>query len=149
MFRIRKMFRVEMAHRLMTSFTKQCQQLHGHSYKIEVIFSAERVDEDGMVMDFGKVKEMAQNLVMQLDHATILHEKDGLGVVIPEAMLAPYNPTAEMMARDICMGFLEKLIGSNVIAICVRLHETETGWAEFSLTIDEYKEMKEKEGEKK
>lgn len=149
MFRIRKLFRIEMAHRLLTSFTKRCQQLHGHSYKVEVIFSAERLDEDGMVMDFGKVSEMAKNMIDQLDHATMLHEKDGLNKVIPEAIMVPYNPTAENMARDICIGFLEKLHGSNIIAITVRLHETETGWAEFSLTMDEYTEMKEKEGEKK
>lgn len=149
MFQIRKLFHVEMAHRLTTSFTKRCQQLHGHSYKIEVIFSAEKVNEDGMVMDFGQVKEMAKNMINQLDHATLLHEKDGLANVLPDVVITPYNPTAEMMARDICLGFIDKLIGTNIIAVCVRLHETETGWAEFSLTIDEFKEMKEKEGEKK
>lgn len=135
MFKIRKKFKFEMAHRLMSSYSTCCQQLHGHSYVMEVVLTAEKLNEDGMVLDFGKLKEICQDIIQTVDHSTVLNVKDGLtAVVLGGVVTVKYNPTAEEMARDFCQGIFQKLDGSNVLGVAVRLHETETGWAEYSMT---------------
>lgn len=136
MFRIRKKIRFEMAHRLRRAFSKQCKNLHGHSYIAEVILEAEKLNEDGMIIDFGELKALLKNIIEELDHSIILNEEDELCDVMSEAagkfIAVSYNPTAEMMARDIAFS-IESILPSNILTVTVRLHETESGWAEFEM----------------
>ena len=55
--RITKQFKMEVAHRLTSSYSTRCQSPHGHSYLMEVTLESEHLNEDGMVMDFGEVKD--------------------------------------------------------------------------------------------
>jgi len=52
----------EAAHRL-PGHTGKCERLHGHSYRVRVMLKG-LVREDGMVIDFGHVKDVLD----QLDH---------------------------------------------------------------------------------
>ena len=58
MYKIRKLFKFEMAHVLTTAYTKECCNLHGHSYRMEVFITSGALNEDGMVIDFKKLKEL-------------------------------------------------------------------------------------------
>ncbi len=82
MYYVKKRLEVSGSHRLVLNHASKCSRLHGHNWIITVYCRAEELDENGMVVDFSKIKE----IVAQLDHAD-LNE------------LLPFNPTAENIAR--------------------------------------------------
>ena len=46
----------------------KCENLHGHNWKIEVFLTGERLDESGVVMDFGDIKTRLRDIIGRLDH---------------------------------------------------------------------------------
>ena len=131
---IRKKFKFEMAHRLVSSYSTRCQSIHGHSYTVDVVLKGETLNNDEMLIDFGEVKaEMAEFLDV-FDHTMVLAEhdpyRDRLMAIMIEGkmrcMVVSYNPTAERMAEHIFKEFAGR--GFNLER--VRVHETLTGWAE-------------------
>jgi 6-pyruvoyltetrahydropterin/6-carboxytetrahydropterin synthase len=138
MFQIRKQFKVEMAHRLASAYSSCCtDQIHGHSYIIEVFLKASELNEDGMVIDFGELKKLIGDYIDSWDHALVMpaslaqgHEKKNL-IVMEE------NPTAEVMAYKMFVHMKNSLeeakcrAADDVRISKVRVHETATGWAEY------------------
>ena len=55
------------AHRL-NNFYGKCESLHGHNWKVEVFLRGDRLDEAGLVRDFGVVKAKAKEVLAELDH---------------------------------------------------------------------------------
>lgn len=86
MYTVVKTVEVSGAHQLSLPYPSKCSRLHGHNWKIEVTLRSETLDENGMVLDFSRIKEV----VMQLDHTYINDVLGGL------------NPTAENIAKWIC-----------------------------------------------
>ena len=146
MFTIRKQFKFEMAHQLKDSYSAACHEnLHGHSYVLELYFSSDDVHENGMVVDFGEVKDVIGEYVDSWDHSLtmpVFFEKDYLDMLAAHTKkmrITAYNPTAENMAktmyRDIDVmitNYQRKAYNEVKWKISkVRLHETTTGWAEY------------------
>jgi 6-pyruvoyltetrahydropterin/6-carboxytetrahydropterin synthase len=132
MYIIRKVLKFEAAHVLDSSYSKCCQQIHGHSYLVELYFQAKKLNKDGMVIDFGLVKEVAGELIERFDHAIIvsgLYCDKFTDPTSPSSKvrIVFYNPTAENMARD----FYNKIKRKIPKLFKVRVHETTTGWAEY------------------
>jgi len=66
--RVCKVFSFDAAHRL-PNYEGKCANLHGHRWVLEVEVSG-RVGEDGMVVDFAKLKKTVNELVIdKLDHS--------------------------------------------------------------------------------
>ncbi len=84
MYTVIKRMEVSGAHCLTLPYESKCRNLHGHNWIIEVTCCSDTLDENGMVIDFIKIKE----IVGQLDHANV---NEVLGKNI--------NPTAENIAR--------------------------------------------------
>ena len=82
MYKLKKVLWISAAHSLDISYDSPCQNIHGHNWKITVYCKRERLDANGMVVDFSEIKR----IVNQLDH-TILNP------VIKQ------NPTAENIAK--------------------------------------------------
>lgn len=149
MFRIRKKFRFEAAHQLEDAFSKDCvETIHGHSYVVELFLTSKELDEMGMVLDFGYLKEFVKLTKKKLDHALILHKSNEVEdktvnhINQRKVVYTDKNPTAEFLAEMIFKGleeFLECLIIPPTTAEVekVRVHETESGWAEFERGKDE------------
>ena len=55
------------AHRL-DNFYGKCESLHGHNWKVEVFLKGDRLDEAGLVKDFGVVKAKTREVLAELDH---------------------------------------------------------------------------------
>ena len=146
---IRKTFKMEMAHQLSKAFSKCCTDtIHGHSYKVEVFLRTNNggvacLNDAGMVVDFGEIKDILNDYFDQWDHALVMPSAmDGdyiyaLKNYNKKLILVDYNPTAEMMARDM-YGAVDRLLkqcradaGMSWYVCGVRVHETETGYAEF------------------
>lgn len=132
MYQIRKKVRFEMAHILDSSYSKECQQIHGHSYIAEIFLQADKLNKDGMVLDFKKLKETINTEILaNFDHALITsdtwYNQKKTYLRLKGITRVPYNPTAENMAKD----FFERLFSVHPEVCKVRLHETESGYAEY------------------
>jgi len=135
MYTIRKQFKFELAHQLDEAYSKCCKNtIHGHSYICEVFFSAEKLDDTGMVIDFGKIKNVIGSYMDSWDHALVIPDTmrgyylESLRENNENLKIVPYNPTAENMAEDI----YKSIKAMNLPVSKVRLHETTTGWAEYT-----------------
>lgn len=82
MYYIKKTFEISASHRLNLSYDSKCSNLHGHNWIITVYCKAEKLNADGMVIDFTEIKRRIHDV---LDHAN-LNE------------VLPFNPTAENIA---------------------------------------------------
>lgn len=136
MFKIRKVFKFEASHRLITSYSKECQNLHGHSYIVEVIISSFNLNKDNMVLDFKKLNTIVKPLINKWDHAIILCKDDKKFINFCKRnkmkyVLLDFNPTAEGMAYHVTNFLHNKLKNMDIENIKVRIHETDTGWAEY------------------
>ena len=56
------------AHRL-RNFRGNCEKLHGHNWKVEVILSGDKLNEAGLLIDFREVKEATDGILKELDHS--------------------------------------------------------------------------------
>lgn len=101
MYTVTKRLEVSGAHRLNLPYGSKCTNLHGHNWIIYVTCKSDKLNDDGMVIDFVKIKE----IVNQLDHAN-------LNDLFPMDM----NPTAENIAWWIC----------RMVPYCVRVEVQES-----------------------
>ena len=86
MYIVVKDLEISAAHQLKLNYESKCQNLHGHNWKVKVWLKAEKLDENGMVMDFTHIKK---KVIDALDHKNLNDVVD-------------FNPTAENLAAYIC-----------------------------------------------
>ena len=86
------------AHRL-TMVGAKCENLHGHNWKVEVYLRGERLDEGGVLLDFGVVKAHLREVMATLDHR-FLNE-------LP--MFAGAQPSSERIAAYIAVELQSRL----------------------------------------
>jgi len=55
------------AHRL-RHLHSRCENLHGHNWKIEASVVSNRLNREGIVIDFGVLKEKIETILKTLDH---------------------------------------------------------------------------------
>lgn len=125
MYTIRKLFRFEAAHQLEDAYSEECNTVHGHSYICEVFCRAKELN-NGVVIDFKKLKEAVQPMIDNLDH-TLIFKGFPYGRSNKHVFLMHTNPTAENIAKMI----YDYVKASTNSVWKVRVHETATGWAEY------------------
>ena len=156
---IRKSFKFEMAHIVRRAWSKRCSaNVHGHSYVVECFLQggSRILDNAQMVIDFGVVKELFNDLVDSFDHSLCLWDvKENKKLIkfakanFERVIVLPFNPSAEMQATFFCnmfnlllrlnrKGEVAPPIDTNgahpdVFVKSVRLHETVTGYAEADM----------------
>lgn len=81
MWYLKKELQISSAHHL-ERYSGKCKNVHGHNWKITVYCRGKELDKIGMLIDFGRIKE----IVMKLDHGNL-------------NILVPHNPTAENLAK--------------------------------------------------
>ena len=146
MYTIRKQFKFEMSHQLFKSYSAACHEaIHGHSYILELFLSSDGLDDTGMVIDFGEVKSICGDWINTWDHCLVMptmFDKEYLEMLSKynkKMIITQYNPTAENMAREMwyTISYLLSQAKRNINVSKVRLHETTTGWAEYTNSINE------------
>lgn len=55
------------AHHL-RDYEGECERLHGHNWKVEVSLSSQKLNKQGMVIDFKEIKKLIKNILGKLDH---------------------------------------------------------------------------------
>jgi len=103
MFRVFQEIEFSYGHRLL-NYQGKCSHLHGHNGKVLVTLESARVDQRGMVVDFGEIKRILSRWIDEhLDHRMILHQDDPAVGPLSELgeplVLLDRNPTAENIAR--------------------------------------------------
>ncbi len=102
------------AHQL-RGYEGKCENLHGHTFKVQVFLTGDKLDKIGMLVDFKKIKAELKKVLDKFDH-TNLNEL---------AEFKEKNPTAENLARVI----YEKISSLNPSKVTV--FESEKASASF------------------
>jgi 6-pyruvoyltetrahydropterin/6-carboxytetrahydropterin synthase len=141
--RIRKLFRFEAAHIVRNCTSRRCREnIHGHSYIVEVFIQADTLDRGYMVMDF-TLLDGIKAIVDRFDHAYSLWsgEDEELKTFVyrynRRVVEIPVSPSAEGYALLFLFLFDDALRrmtftnGEGAVRLhSVRVHETATGYAE-------------------
>lgn len=103
MFRVTREISFCYGHRLL-NYDGKCRHLHGHNGRAVITMSSSRLDDLGMVMDFGLLKKVVGGWIDdQLDHRMLLHRKDPVREYLQSLgepiFLMDVNPTAENIAK--------------------------------------------------
>ena len=130
-----KIFTFDAAHQLVGHKGK-CANLHGHTYRLEVVLKGEAVQEadvsdEGFLMDFGDLKKAVKELVIDpFDHAFLAMGNEPVLKVLKESnskvVLLGFRATAENLAAYIC----HRLRSAGLPVYAVKLWETPTAWAQ-------------------
>jgi 6-pyruvoyltetrahydropterin/6-carboxytetrahydropterin synthase len=67
MFELKILSHFSAAHQL-TMVAKKCENLHGHNWKVEVCVKGNRLNDAGVVVDFGIIKGYVKAIMGRLDH---------------------------------------------------------------------------------
>ena len=67
MYELKVITRFAAAHQL-EMVAKECENLHGHNWKIEVCLVGETLNNAGVLMDFGEFKKILSKIIERLDH---------------------------------------------------------------------------------
>jgi len=141
---IRKLFKFENAHIVRHCSTRRCSEnIHGHSYKVEVKLSSNYLDHGQMVYDFGLTKLYIKEMIDSFDHAITLWSGDDTAYIKAMKRYSnrwielPVSPSAEQFSRVFFL-LVERILettrmknGEREVRLhSVVVHETDTGYAE-------------------
>jgi 6-pyruvoyltetrahydropterin/6-carboxytetrahydropterin synthase len=142
--RITRRLEFDSGHRI-PNHQSRCRHLHGHRYALEVTLAGDVIQahgdaQQGMVMDFGQVKAIAEReLVDAWDHAFLVWREDAALLqflaTIPDHRTVVFDapPTAEHLAeaafRLLDPAYRDRF-GTHLKLERVRLYETPNCWAD-------------------
>lgn len=141
---IRKLFKFENAHVVRGCSTVKCRSsLHGHSYRVELLFESNFLDNGQMVYDFGLMKQNMKDLIESFDHGVSLWSGDDASYLQDMKkhsvrwLELPVSPSAEQISRVLYV-MIDKLLqltstvnGEKEVKLgSVIVHETQTGYAQ-------------------
>ena len=149
-FYITKEIQFDAGHRVPNHASK-CKNPHGHRFKVVVELCQEELvkskgnSQEGMVRDFGHVKEVLTQYVHDVyDHGFIVYEQDSdmmqaLGMTVSfqgawesemgwKVIVVPFIPTAENLAKEIFDNLVTHL---GDLLVCVQIWETPTSSASY------------------
>jgi 6-pyruvoyltetrahydropterin/6-carboxytetrahydropterin synthase len=121
MFELKVVTHFAAAHQL-KMVAKKCENLHGHNWKIEAFIAGERLNDAGVLVDFGEVKKNISEIMSTLDHK-FLNELDWFHDDHP--------PSSENIARHIAEKLQETIGNSHIRVTRVTAWESEDACATY------------------
>jgi 6-pyruvoyltetrahydropterin/6-carboxytetrahydropterin synthase len=120
MFRVSKTFKFEAAHAVYAFGTEhKCARVHGHSYHVEVILEAAKLEGDCAIFDVCALAPFKAWLDEVCDHRMLNHALDPLDTTVE--LLAQHF---YIMVKELCPVAAEYLKR-------VRVYEGESIWGEY------------------
>jgi 6-pyruvoyl-tetrahydropterin synthase len=108
------------------------QRLHGATYVVDVTFSGESLDADGIVVDIGRAGEELHAILADMNYRNLDDEPD----------LAGRNTTTEVMAKEVADRVAGRVhtgaLGDGarqLASITVTLHESHIAWASYQRSL--------------
>ena len=86
------------AHQL-RGYQGKCERLHGHNWKVTLVFGAAKIDKIGLAVDFGEARSILAGILQEIDH-TFLNE---------HPYFARTNPSSENIARYVFEAAVSRL----------------------------------------
>lgn len=108
------------AHQL-RDFEGQCENLHGHNWRIEVYVTGNALQKNGILIDFKWIKKATERALQGLDHR-FLNELEGFKEV---------NPSSENIARYIYESLSRDLNNEGVRVSKVMAWESDSAGAAY------------------
>ena len=105
----------------LTHYQGDCENLHGHNWKVEVTVTVRELDKAGLGIDFKLLKGATNAFLGELDHK-YLNE------------LAPFreiSPSSENIARFLYEALSGKLNDGNVSVVMVTVWESDFACASY------------------
>jgi 6-pyruvoyltetrahydropterin/6-carboxytetrahydropterin synthase len=121
MFEVKVCGNFSAAHNI-RGYRGDCENLHGHNYKVEVTVASKTLDRLGMVADFRVMKEKLDEVLSLFDHK-YLNEQ-------PPFMRE--NSTAEAIAKEVFVRLQRNLKPLRVTRVTV--YESESSSASYTGT---------------
>ena len=109
------------AHNLI-NYQGDCENLHGHNWRVEVTVAAKELDEAGLGIDFKVLKKKTNQLLDELDHKYLND-------------LEPFvssSPSSENISRYLFERLSKSLNNANVTVDRVNVWESENACASYS-----------------
>ena len=120
MYRLKVCTSFAAAHCLI-NYQGDCENLHGHNWKVEVTVTAKDLDTAGLGIDFKLLKREANELLKTLDHKYLND-------------LEPFremSPSSENLARFIYRKLSEKLNTDNIKVDMITVWESDFACASY------------------
>lgn len=108
------------AHQL-RGYRGNCENIHGHNWRVQINVLFERLNEIEIGMDFRELKKIAREVVAPLDHVL-------LNDVFP---FTEKNPSSENIAKWIFDSMKKKLNNGVVRVAAVTVWESDTASASY------------------
>lgn len=108
------------AHKL-REYKGQCENLHGHTWRVQVVVRTKELDNTGLAIDFRDIKQALDSLIQVLDH-TCLNE-------LP--VFKDHNPSSENIARWLYNELKNNPLLAKVKLQLVRVWESDTASAAY------------------
>jgi 6-pyruvoyltetrahydropterin/6-carboxytetrahydropterin synthase len=124
----------------------QCRHIHGHRYKLEItvkgeIISTPGTEDEGMLIDFGLIKKIGVELIVdKFDHAFLVAKSDKILINFlttikdHKTVVLDKIPTVENIAEcifNILSPEINKQYKNKLHLTKVRLYETPNCWADI------------------
>ncbi|MDD2558415.1 MAG: 6-carboxytetrahydropterin synthase QueD [Desulfuromonadaceae bacterium] len=111
------------AHNL-NNYEGDCENLHGHNWKVEVVVATETLNDAGLGIDFKILKAKTNTILDSLDHKYLND-------------LTPFkekSPSSENIARYLFEELCKSFADEDVVVESVNVWESDNACASYSLT---------------
>lgn len=143
--RVTKEFSFDMAHALL-GYDGPCSNIHGHTYHLHVTIRGRVLNQtnhpkDGMLLDFGLLKAIVnQKVIQKYDHSLVLNKelteevKINLSHITEKIIYTSFQPTCENLLLSIKEELYTAFAHENFDLCALKLYETPTSYAEWLIT---------------
>ena len=109
------------AHNLL-NYQGDCENLHGHNWKVEVTVATDQLDKAGLGVDFKILKKHTKEIMNYLDHK-YLNDLDAFKGI---------SPSSEHIAKFIFDRLLDSLSGFDVTVEKITVWESDNAYASYT-----------------
>jgi 6-pyruvoyltetrahydropterin/6-carboxytetrahydropterin synthase len=120
MYRLKVITSFAAAHNL-NNYQGECENLHGHNWRVEVSVTASELDKAGLCIDFKILKSEAKELLGRLDHK-YLNELE---------CFAGDSPSSENISKFIFTELSKKINNDNVKVEMITVWESDFACASY------------------
>lgn len=109
------------AHNLL-NYDGDCENLHGHNWKVEVTVSTETLDDAGLGIDFKILKKHTKKIMEFLDHKYLNDLEPFKGI----------SPSSEHISKFIFDQLVESMADKNVVVDKITVWESDNACASYT-----------------